>query len=430
MSLVVVGMNERDTPLELLGNIAVADRDLGKVLQSLSDSSNIDEVVVVSTCMRTEIYAIVERFHDGVADIHAILSERAGTASVDPGTLAKHLFVEIDDAAARHLFAVAAGIDSAVLGEGEVLRQVREAADRAREEQSSGPLLDALFRQAIEVGKRSRTETGISRGITSLAYVSTAIAKQATGGSLGGKRVVIVGAGEMGEGIADAIASRTKIAPMDVPSEIIIVNRSAERATALADRVGGRAIALQDLFDEVAKADVVMTATSGDEVIFDLGSITEALSARRDRPLVIVDAAMPRDVEPTVSEVDGVTLFNLDDLRRYAEAEVEARRAEITRVAVIIDDELERYRFNLRTRTVTPVVAALHTKAEEILRQEMEYFSVRIAELSEDDRELFENLTHRLVQKLLHEPTMQLKEAAGSGHGERLAEALRSLFDL
>lgn len=430
MSLVVVGINERDTPLELLGNIAVSDRDLAKVLKRLCDSSNLDEAIVLSTCMRTEIYAVVERFHDGVADIHEIFNERAGGARLDTGTLAEHLVVEYDDAAARHLFEVASGIDSAVLGEGEILRQVRHASSRAREEQASGPFLDGLFRHAVEVGKRARTETAIARGITSLAYVATAIASQATGGSLAGKRVVVVGAGEMGEGIADALGSSASSSIQEAPSEIVIANRSMAKAESIAGRVGGRAIGLKDLLDEVAKADVVMTATSGDEVIFDLGSITEALASRRRQPLVIVDAAMPRDVEPEVSGVEGVTLFNLDDLRRFAEAEVQARRAEVARVIEIIDDELERYRVNARTRTVAPVISALRTKADLILRQELEHFGGRLDQLSTEDRDLFESLAHRLVQKLLHDPTVHLKEAAGSSRGERLAEAMRSLFDL
>jgi glutamyl-tRNA reductase len=428
--LVVVGINERDTPLELLGNIAVSDRDLAKVLKRLCDSSNLDEAVVLSTCMRTEIYAVVERFHDGVADIHEIFNERAGGARLDDGTLAEHLVVEYDDAAARHLFEVASGIDSAVLGEGEILRQVRHASSRAREEQSIGPVLDGLFRHAVEVGKRARTETAIARGITSLAYVATAIASQATGGSLAGKKIIVVGAGEMGEGIADALGSSGTGPAEEAPREIVFANRSMAKAETLAGRVGGRAIGLKDLFDEVAKADVIMTATSGDEVVFDLASVTEALASRRRQPLIIVDAAMPRDVEPEVSQVEGVTLFNLDDLRRFAEAEVQARRAEVARVIEIIDDELERYRVNARTRTVAPVVSALRTKADQILRQELEHFGSRLDQLGAEDRELVETLAHRLVQKLLHDPTVHLKEAAGSSRGERLAEAMRSLFDL
>jgi len=430
VSLVVVGINERDASLGLLGNIAVSDRDLPKVLQRLCDSSNLDEAVVLSTCMRTEIYAIVERFHDGVADIHALFSERAGGEHFEAGSLAEHLFVEYDDAAARHLFEVASGIDSAVLGEGEILRQVRHAASRSREEHASGPVLDGLFRHAVEVGKRARSETAIARGITSLAYVTTAIASKATGGSLAGKRIVVVGAGEMGEGIADALGADSLRTSGKSPSEIVIANRSKTKAETLAGRVGGRAIGLKDLFEEVARADVVLTATSGDEVIFDLESITRALAARRAQPLVIVDAAMPRDVDPKVSDVEGVTLFDLDDLRRYAESEVQARRSEVAGVVKIIDDELERYRVNVRSRAVAPVIASMRVKADQIVAQEMEYFDAQLDQLGGEGRALAENLAHRIVQKILHEPTVQLKEAAGSSRGERLAEALRSLFDL
>lgn len=430
MSLVVVGINERDAPIELLGNISVLDRDLPKVLQRLCDSSNLDEAVVLSTCMRTEIYAVVERFHDGVADIHSIFRERAGGARGDSSSLTEYLSVEYDDAAARHLFEVASGIDSAVLGEGEILRQVRHSASRAREEHASGPILDGLFRHAVEVGKRARSETAISRGITSLAFVTTALASRATGGSLAGKRIVVVGAGEMGEGIADALGADSLRISGRSPSEIVIANRSKSKAETLAERVGGRAIGLKDLLDEVAKADVVLTATSGDEVIFDLASITKALAARRSQPLVIVDAAMPRDVEPEVSEVEGVTLFDLDDLRRYAESEVQTRRGEVAGVVTIIDEELERYRVSVRSRKASPVISVLRQKADQIVQQEFEHFAGELGELGPQERELLENLAHRIVQKMLHEPTVQLKEAAGSSRGERLTEALRSLFDL
>lgn len=429
MSLIVVGINERDTSLELLGNIAVADRDLSKVLARLCDSSYLDEAVVLSTCMRTEIYAVAERFHDGLADIHAVFAERSGGVRIDASSLEEHLFVEYDDAAARHLFEVAAGIDSAVLGEGEILRQVRHAAERAREEHASGPILDVLFRHAIEIGKRARTETGIARGITSLAYVTTAIASKATGGTLAGKQVVVVGAGEMGEGIVAALGSSSQHAD-SLPKEIVVANRSKQRAQDLASQVGGRAIGLKDLLDEVARADVVMTATSGDEVIFDLASMTALLAKRHEQPLVIVDAAMPRDVEPAVNDIGGVTLFDLDDLRRYAETEVAARRGEVTRVIEIIDEEIERYRVNGRTRTVAPVIAALRAKADQIRSAELAHFSSQVDQLDDETRALVENMTRRLVQKLVHEPTVQLKEAAGSGRGERLAEALRSLFSL
>ncbi len=429
MSLVVVGLNERDAPLELLGHVAVADRDLSKVLRGLADSPHIDEVVVVSTCMRTEVYAIVERFHDGLADIHQLFQQRSSGSPSESASLTEHLVVEYDDAAIRHLFSVAAGIDSAVLGEGEILRQVRAAAAAAHVEGTAGPYLDGLFRHAVEVGKRSRTETAIARGITSLAHVTTEIASRTVGGTLAGKRVVVVGAGEMGEGIADALVPSGSTEATS-PREIVIANRSLARAEALAGRIGGRAIGLAQLFDEVAKADVVMTATSGEEVIFDLASLTTALVDRTERPLVIVDAAMPRDVAPEVVDVAGVTLFNLDDLRRFAESEMNARRDEVESVVNIIDEELERYRFKLRTRAVTPVITALRAKADLIVEEELARVASRLDELAPVDRELIENLAHRLVQKLLHEPTVQLKEAAGSGRGERLAEALRALFDL
>jgi glutamyl-tRNA reductase len=428
MSLVVVSIHERDASVELLGRIAVADRDLSKVLAGLCDSPHLSEAVVLSTCLRTEVYAILERFHDGLGDIQAFFQSRAGGSPLQADLLADQLRVDYDDAAARHLFEVAAGVDSAVLGEGEILRQVRTAAERAREERAAGPVLDGLFRHAIEVGKRARTETAIARGVTSLAHVAAAVAEDRAGGSLAGRRVVVVGAGEMGEGVATALTGGQE--PAAGAIELVIANRTKQRADALAAQLGGRGIGLTELVEEIALADVVVTATSSTETIVEVGALSEIASTRRERPLVIVDAAMPRDVDPAVGELAGVELFDLDHLRRFAEREMAARRNEIGRVEAIVDEEIERYRTDLRSRSVAPLIAALHERAEATRAGELAHFSSRLARLSPEDRALVETLTRRIVQKIVHEPSVNLKQSAGSARGERLAEALRALFDL
>lgn len=424
MSVVVVGLHERDAPLDLLERLAVGDQDLPKALATLCDSPHLSEAVVLSTCMRTEVYAVLERFHDGLADINAFFHARAGTSPAGTAALEERLVVAYDDAAARHLFEVAAGSDSAVLGEGEILRQVRHAGERARVERAAGPVLGGMFRHAIEVGKRARTETAIARGITSLAHVAVAMVVERYGGALDGLRVVVVGAGEMGEGMASALAS----AP-GVP-DVVVVSRSRGRAQHLAEAVGARQADLTALTEELAEADVMLTATSAPEVLLDLAQAARAMQRRPARPLLVVDAAVPRDVEAAVGGLDGVTLLDLGDLRGYAEAEMDARRGEIDRVHEIVEDELERYRASVLGRSVAPVVAALRARAEQVRLAEVGRIQPRLEHLGLAEREAIEALSRRLVAKLLHDPTVQVKQAAGSARGERLAEALRQLFDL
>ncbi|MCU1492602.1 MAG: Glutamyl-tRNA reductase [Acidimicrobiaceae bacterium] len=424
MSVVVVGLHERDAPLDLLERLAVSEQDLPKALAVLCDSPHLSEAVVLSTCMRTEVYAVLERFHDGLDDINAFFHARAGTSPAGATALEEQLVVAYDDAAARHLFEVAAGSDSAVLGEGEILRQVRHAGERARVERAAGPVLGGLFRHAIEVGKRSRTETAIARGITSLAHVAVAMTAERFAGSLDGIRVVVVGAGEMGEGMAAALARFPGI------PEIVVVSRSLGRAQQLAATVGGRTADLAQLTSELAQADVMLTATTSPEVLLGAEQAAQAMAGRAARPLLVVDAAVPRDVEPAVGRVDGVTLFDLDDLRSYAEAEMQARRGELTHVSEIVEEELERYRTALLGRSVSPVVSSLRARSEQIRSDELERVAARLEHLDAADREMVEALTRRLVAKLVHEPTVQVKQAAGSPRGERLAEALRQLFDL
>ncbi|HUZ21783.1 MAG TPA: glutamyl-tRNA reductase [Acidimicrobiales bacterium] len=424
MSVVVVGLHERDASLDLLEQLAVPDRELAKTLRTLCDSPHLSEAVVLSTCMRTEVYAVLERFHDGLEDIQAFFQGRVGDSQSGAATLAEQLFVAYDDAAARHLFEVAAGIDSAVLGEGEILRQVRHASERSRHERAAGPVLGGLFRHAVEVGKRARTETTIARGVTSLAHVAVALVAERHGQDLSGLRVVVVGAGEMGQGVLGALA-RVGGSP-----EVVVANRGRARAAQLAAEAGARAVDLARLPAELAGADVVVTGTAAGEILLGPDEVAAALGQRPERPLLVVDVAVPRDVDPAVGRLPGVTLLDLDDLTRYAESGMAARRSEVGRVRQIVEEELERYRADALGRSVAPLVASLRARGEELRLAELEHSSSTLEALEPAARDAVEQMTRRLVAKLLHPPTVQVKSAAGSPRGERLAEALRSLFEL
>ncbi|MGH9062858.1 MAG: glutamyl-tRNA reductase [Acidimicrobiales bacterium] len=417
MSVVVVGLSQRTVPLGVLERMTVSDAALPKALQGLLDGGNLSEVVVVSTCARTEVYAVVERFHAGLADVRRFLADLSLSR---PEEFADHLYCFYEDAAVTHLFEVAAGLDSAVLGEGEVLAQVRQAWERAREERAAGPVLSYLFRHAVLVGKRARSETGIARGITSVSQAAVALVAERLGGSLEGRRVLVLGAGEMGEGMAVALGSS--------PAEVLVANRTWSRAASLARRIGGRPVELDAA--ALAEVDVLLSSTGAEAPVLSAGDLAPVLAGRGGRPLLVVDVAVPRDVDPAVAGLDGVTLLDMDDLRAFAEAGMTGRRREADRVRAIIAEEVQRHLEDRAARTAVPVVAALRERAEAVRLTEVERYRSRLARLGPQEQETVEALTRQLLAKLLHEPTVALKEAAGSPRGERLGEAVRTLFDL
>ena len=424
MAVVAVGINERDVSLDVFERSAITERDMPKALRALCDSEHISEAVVLSTCLRTEVYAVVERFHDGLADIESFFRTHSSTMATDSALLSELLSCWIDEAAVSHLFEVAAGIDSPVLGEGEILRQVRSAVELARHEQAAGRVLGPLFRHAVEAGKRVRSETAIAKGSTSLAHAAVALAAEHLDGGLEGRSVLVIGAGEMGTGFSKALEQATG------PSRVVVANRSLKHAAALAEQSGAKAVGLSKLDEELAKADVVLTSTTAEEVLLDVADISRAMKARPARPLLLVDVAVPRDVDPAVADLEGVRLLDVEDVRRFAETQMANRRGEIPIVRAVLSEELERYRASSASRSAAPVVAALRARAESIRRAELDRQRARLDALGPQAREIVETVTQRTVAKLLHEPTVRVKDAAGSPRGERLAEALRTLFDL
>ena len=419
MSVIVVGLNHRTVPVELLERMAVADSRLTKALHDLEGREHLLEVAVLSTCNRTEIYAYCSRFHPAVGDVVEFLAEYSGA---HPDEFNAHLYTYYDDAAISHLFSVAAGLDSMIVGEGEILGQVRSAWAAAEREKVSATLLGQVFRHAIESGKRVRTETEIGRHPVSISSAAVAVAAEHLGG-LEGCRVLVIGAGEMGEGMTIAIASRGV-------ADICVANRTLENAVALAERVGGRVAALTDLATELERADVVLASTGASEVLIERGAVEAIMARRGDKRMLIVDVALPRDIDPGVGEIPGVTLLDIDDLKGYAQRSTERRRAEIGKAREILGAEIERYREERAARMVAPIVTALHRRAESLRRGELERHRTRLATLDEETMQLIESLTHGIVNKLLHEPTVRVKDNAGTDRGDVLADALSTLFDL
>ncbi|MYA86369.1 MAG: glutamyl-tRNA reductase [Acidimicrobiaceae bacterium] len=419
MSLVVVGCNHRATPLGLLERMTVAPDDLPKALHDLAVAEHLSESVLLSTCNRIEVYAYAERFHGGYADIRELIARHSG---LPPEIVGDELYSHHDADAVRHLFAVATGLDSVVVGEHEVLGQVRDAWQAARSEGTVGAVLEPLFRRAVETGKRARTETGIARGIASLSHAAVALAAERLGG-LTGRRVLVLGAGEVAAGTLKSLADAH-------PGDIAVASRSPERAVAAAQLCGGRAVALAELDTALASADVAITTTGATEIVLEHSDIDAVMTRRAGAELLIVDVAVPRDVDPAARELPGVTLLDMDDLGDFVERERSGRTQETDSVQAIIDEEVEFYLAEASAREVAPLIAALRGRAELLSASELERHASRLADLSPAQRAAVESLLRGVVNKLLHEPTVRLKDAAGHARGDRLAEALRDLFDL
>ena len=419
MSIVAIGCNHRSTPLAKLERMTIAPDDMPKILSGLSEADNLSEVVVLSTCNRIEVYAFAERFHGGYRDVRESLARHAG---LPPEDVVDHLYAHHDAEAVRHLFSVAAGLNSAVVGEHEILGQVRDAWEQARTEGAVGSVLGGLFRHAIETGRRARTETSIGRGIASVSQAAVALADDRIQG-IRGRTVLVIGAGEMAEGTVKSLAQAGAGA-------VLVANRTWERAVLLAAACGGRAVPLEQLADVLVQVDVLVTTTGAQELILEAGDIDE-LSRRRDhRGLVIVDVAVPRDVDPAARRIPGVTLLDMDDIGAFIGQGLESRNGEVESVRTIVDVEVDRYQAMVSAREVAPLISELRSAAESVRTAELERFAARLADLAPAEREAVEALTKGIVNKLLHEPTVRLKDAAGRARGDRLAESLRDLFDL
>jgi glutamyl-tRNA reductase len=418
MSIVVLGINYHTSPVTLLEKVMIPVPAMSEALRELSSHSDIREVIVLSTCNRTEVYAVAERYHAAHTDILEFLCETSGLSADE---ITPHLYSQFDDDAVVHLFEVAAGIDSAVLGETEIVGQVREAWDFAMKQGTSRSTLNLLFRYALESGKRARTETGISRSTASFAHAAVEMAEEILG-TLSGKRVLVVGAGEMGEGVAGALSRAGT-------ESITVLNRTVSRAEALADKIGARVSDFESLENELSTADVVLACTGAGGVIIDhelLARVRQGVST----PILVVDIALPRDVAASVAELPGVTLRDLDNLSDWAQRGIDKRSSEVGQVREIIGEEVKRFLLDQTQRQAAPLVAQLREVVESIRTAEMDRFETALSAMTPEQRELVESISHGIINKMLHVPSVRLREAAGTPQGERLSAAVRDLFSL
>ena len=416
MSVLVVGMSHSSAPVALLEQVALDADGAHKLVAAAAACVHVTEATVIATCNRVEIYTEVDRFHGSVEDLSRLLVEGAGFATEE---MLPHLYVHYDDGAVSHLFQVAAGLDSMAVGEGQILGQTRGALRLGQELGTVGPALNVLFQQALRVGKRSRAETGIDQVAPSLVSAALDRADQAVG-AVAGKKVVVVGAGAMA-GLATSTVSRRHA------GEVVVVNRSAARADRLAAEYGARVASMDDLPAEIATADVLITCT-GARGILVTRAMVEAARAGSERPLAVIDVALPHDVDPAVGDLPGVLLVGLAELGETL-VDTEAGR-EVVEVRRIVAQEVTAFLAARRRADVTPTVVALRSMATSVVDAEMARLDSRLPGLDASARDEVLHAVRRVADKLLHEPTVRVKELANEQGAISYATALAELFAL
>jgi glutamyl-tRNA reductase len=415
MSVLVVGVSHNSAPVSLLERVAPEPEAVPKLVQTVAACEHVTEATVIATCNRVEIYADVDRFHGSVEELSRLLVERSGRT---PEEMLRHLYIHYDDGAVSHLFQVAAGLDSMAVGEGQILGQTRDALRLGQELGTVGSALNVLFQQALRVGKRSRAETDIDRAAPTL--VGAALDRAARlGGDVAGRRVAVVGAGAMA-GLATATVVRRGAA------EVVVVNRTPDHGQRLAAEYAGRAVPLAELPSVLADADVVIACAGAPGLLVSRNMVE---SSRTDgRPMAFVDLALPHDVDPTVTELDGVTRVDLADLAEELESSAAGR--EVAEVRRIVTEEVSAFLAARRSASVTPTVVALRSMATSVVDAEMERLDHRLPDLSPEARAEVLRAVRRVADKLLHEPTVRVKELANETGAVSYAAALAELFAL
>ena len=417
MHLVLLGVSHKTAPVDLRERLDFSSRDVGAAVEALATTSAAIESVVLSTCNRSEIY-VASSAPDRARD--EIVQFLADYHQLPPGTFTPHLFSFADAAAANHLFRVAAGLDSLVVGEPQILGQVKDAYQAASDRRCTGPILSKLFHWSFGVGKRVRTETALGEGAVSISFAAVALARKIF--SLHGRRVLVIGAGEISTLTAQHLRAHGV-------GEIQITSRTAAHADALASAVGGRSVPWENYAAALATADIVVTATGSQRPILTRAQV-ESARGRKRGPLFITDVAVPRDVEPSVGDIEQVFLYNVDDLQTVVQENLSRRAAEIERAEAIVAEEVNKFTAWQRSRGAIPTVVALRQRFEAIRRAELERLDSKLGGLPPEARTLFDQLSRLIVEKLLLEPTEQLKALPDEETQVAYTEAVNRLFRL
>ncbi len=419
MKIVVIGLNHRTAPLEMREKLAFPEDTLGEALKSLMDYQHIKEGMILSTCNRVEIYAVVDGEEQGKAALKNFLEEYHQMKFTE---IEKKLYIYTAPEAVSHLFRVASSLDSLVVGEAQILGQVKTAYSHAHENTGTGKILNALFQKSFRVAKEVRTDTDIAKSPTSVSSVAVELAGKIFG-DLSEKKVLLLGAGEMSEITARCLSSAGV-------TSVLVSNRTFSRAEELAEKFQGRAVRFDSFLEEMVHADIVISSTEAPHYVIKKEDVLTVMPTRRHRPVFLIDIAVPRDIEPAVNKIDNVYLYNIDDLKAVSEENLKRRQVEMNRCLPIIERETAQFMSWLNSLEVTPTIKDLKQRAEEVCRRELERSLRRLGKSSAAEREEVTSLARRLVQELLHSPITCLKKQAGKGNGYIYTSAVRDLFDL
>ena len=416
--LLSIGVSHKTAPVEVREKLAFSGEQLEDVLRELRSSDEISEAVAVSTCNRTELYMVVSDGLEAESQVLAKLSRKTGIRMTE---LTSSMYSDRNCESARHLYRVVAGLDSMIVGEAEIQGQIKRSYEFALSRESTGPLTNHLFKAALATGKRVRSETAVGAGALSLPGAGVVLARESLG-SLENRTVVIVGSGETAELCARGLGGSGA-------SLIFVAGRRASRALALADRFGGTSVGIEDLPEVLTAADVVMTATSSPHVLIEARALAEVMEMREGRPLLLVDLAVPRDIDPDCGLLEGVSNFDVDDLEAVVRRNRRVRKAEAARAEGIVEEEIQSFAVWLGSLEVRPTIASLRVHAEQVARGVLEENEGRWESMSERDEERLDAVVHAVVNRLLHRPTLRMKELLDDRVHARMA-LVRDLFGL
>jgi glutamyl-tRNA reductase len=419
MNIVVVGLSHKTASVDIREKVAFAPNQMEKPLQELLTIPDITEAVIVSTCNRVEIYASSRDIAGGMARLKRFLADYHNLALE---TLEPHLYALHGEAAIRHVFRVASSLDSMVVGEPQILGQIKTSYGYAAEYKSSGIILNRFLHKAFSVAKRVRTETKIASSAVSVAFAAVELAKKIFG-DLTDKTVMLIGAGEMCELAAKHFLNSGV-------RGVMVTNRTFERAVKLAEEFEGKAVNFDELFDHLHKADIILSSTGAPHFIIGQKDIDEVIRRRRLKPMFFIDIAVPRDIDPKVNDVDNVYLYTVDDLNGIVQSNLEQRGKEAQKAEEIVDQEIGQFFKWLSSLEVTPTIVALRSRFEEVRQAELAKTVAGWKDLPPDDRKRLDTLTSAIINKLLHNPTSVLKRTGQGGRTDLYVDALRQLFEL
>ncbi|NEW04472.1 glutamyl-tRNA reductase [Paenibacillus sp. SYP-B3998] len=419
MHIIAVGLNYRTAPVEIREKFTFSERDLPTAIAELKETKSILECVIVATCNRTEIYAVVDRAHLCNYYITNFIERWFGVAK---DQFQKHLYMYENDKATEHLFRVTSGLDSMVIGETQILGQVRDAFLLSQNLKATGAFFNTLFKQSVTLAKRAHSETGISDNPVSISYAAVELGKRIFGSYMN-KTVMIIGAGKMSE-------LTVKHLYVNGADKVIVVNRTYERAVELAEKFNGIACTIDKMLERLPEVDIIISSTGAPGYVLTKNDIQPYLQKRKSRPLFMMDIAVPRDLDPEISDLPNVFLYDIDDLENIVDKHLQERKKEAAKIETMIETEMAVFEQWTKTLGVSPVIHALQTKANQIHEETMENMLKKLPDLDEREVKVIRKLTKSIVNQVLRDPILRIKEMAGERHGDDALEMFTKLFAL